>query len=223
MSIFGAVPVLDELVQETDSLYCAYIYGYIWCNRTVKMTFEQSLTGISKAGNLSRSTVVKWVHWLTENGYLIDLTPDEIGSAHVYQITEKAIIDLSVTFHRRSKNGQGGVHSTDTPLSIQHTPRCTSNVHMYHDDHDDTYVKILDTWRSLGFDAQAAKSLIEKNRKNGQLEKFSDYLEGWLEADQNGLIPENWGAGMLYNKIRAGEMPPKLSRWFDDAQEALLK
>jgi DNA-binding Lrp family transcriptional regulator len=214
------VPVIDGLTAEMGSLYAAYVYGYIYLHKNADGTFDQPLNTIARRSNLSRSTIVKWVRYLCENGYLADLTPDENARAHTYQITEKAILEVQISFHRVSSFTRGGIRAAERGVSEPRTPGYPSLVPMHDVHDDDAWVSIIDTWEAIGLDRQA---VFQGAKDFDDLAEFAALLAEWLRAIDDGAVPEEWGYGLIYKKIRAGEKPPEKTPTFGDEVKAMME
>jgi hypothetical protein len=89
----GWIPLIDHLVQKYD-LITAAVFGRVW-------RYSQMWNGVCRASlptiagdlNLSRYTVRKAIIRLCEDGYLIDLTPqNNSGRVHIYRDTGKVAI-----------------------------------------------------------------------------------------------------------------------------------
>src|SRR3972149_3912451 len=117
----GFIPILDDLVEQIGNLYGAYVYGYIWLNRSREGVFDQPLDTVAARARLSRNTVIKWVKYLCINGYLEDLTPGERARPHQYTCTDKVDLDLTIAFEV-SKSVHPGAQIYTPGESISRTP-----------------------------------------------------------------------------------------------------
>jgi hypothetical protein len=131
----GFVPVIDGLVMEIGSVYGAYVYGYIWLNRSRQGVFNEPLDIIASKSGVSRSTIIRWVKRLCANDYLVDLTPTELSRPHQYTCTDKVDLDLILTFEVSKSIHPGvsiytpGGSEIDTPgVSDRHSPPGVSGV-----------------------------------------------------------------------------------------------
>lgn len=214
------IPVIDGLIAEMKSLYAAYVYGYIYLNQQTEKTFDQSLQTIAKRARLSRSTVLKWVKFLCENGYLIDLTPGEISKPHVYQITEKATLEVHITFQKVTNFNRGGVRGSEGGEYKPHTPGSISLTPMFNDHDDDTWSLILNTWQAIGLDAGALPAAA---KNFDDLSQFAELLLEWKAAAAEQTLPGDWGYGLIYKRIKAGQRPPEKKKTFGDEVKELME
>ena len=206
----GFVPVIDGLLSEWGSLHAAYLYGYIWVHKTSDSKFNEPLEQVAKKISMGRSTVFKWVRWLCDNDYLQDLTPDIEGRAHTYLITGKAQLGASIIFtstrHDPSKYRRLPVHQTDGDPSTSWTPGGPPNGPHDHDGDHDIHEIIYTGYQALGLGLEYFDSLLK--RWDGHYADLSRVIQMWLDADERGDIPDEWGPPLIYKKIKDGEAPP---------------
>lgn len=230
----GFVPVIDEIARETRNLYPAYMYGYMWIERNSYNQFDQPLDNIPERTNISRTTVRKWVKWLCDKDYIKDLTPDLHNQPHTYQLTDKIKLDSRVTIEIAPTNPRASaVRQTNGTPFAKRTAVQASAVRetdpMYHD-HDMMHVSelqtVTDLWAQLGFDSRGLPKMLaawSADIEIGAAESLARCLKMWLEATEAGNIPDEWGHGLIYQKVKDGEAPPAKKATFADEVRALME
>lgn len=230
----GFVPLMPDLKREMESLECAYIFGYMWLNRNSHNQFDESVNSLPLRLDLANSTCRKWLKWLCDNEYLVDLTPDLERQPHTYQLTDKVDLGWTITIeisaqprrrHSRytAKGGyppNGYAHSRQTAI---HHSRQTANMNHDHDMHDDDLEKVLLLWGQLGFDEASLPKMLESweaDLEVGAVECLGRCLTMWLAALEADEIPDTWGHGLLYQKIKDGEAPPAVAKKMTFGDEA---
>lgn len=232
----GFVPLIDEIAMETN-IYPAYIYGLMWINRNSYNQFDHPLDKLPERVNASRSTVRKWVKWLCDNQYIQDLTPDRKNQHHVYQLTDKIVLETRVTVEiARSNSRTAAVRQKNGAPSARNTASQAAAVRqkdglMNHDVmmHEDSKLDgISELWAQLGLDIGSLRHMVtiwEADIEVGAVECLGRCLTMWLAALEAGQIPEKWGLGLIYQKIADGEAPPTAAKkltFGDEARAAML-
>lgn len=222
----GFIPVIAGLVDRMGNLHPAYIYGYLWLNRSSDSQFSEPLENLPARLGISRTTIKKWLKWLCEEDYLVDLTPELINEAHTYQLTNKVEVEASVqiAIWPNKSNGQ---------LPVEIRPVNPANYRSYLDRHDHDMMhdhdhaktdqqinEIERLWVDLGFDRRALPKMLKSWA--GNLSGLAFCLDHWLEACAGNFVPESWGAGLIYKKISEGQLPPEKPKTFGDEVRELM-
>lgn len=117
-TVDGFTPIIDTVVQDVG-LMAAAVFGKVW-------RYCQMQDGVCKASQeriaeelgITRKTVNNYLSTLVEAGYLIDTTPEALGTPHIYADTGKAGMAINMiatsqpvtNLHRGCNNfTQGGV------------------------------------------------------------------------------------------------------------------
>jgi len=230
----GFVPVIDAIARETGNIYPAYVYGYMWIERNSYNQFDQPLDNIPERTNISRTTVRKWVKWLCDKQYVNDLTPDLHNQPHTYQLTDKIKLDSRVTIEIAPSNlRQSTVRQTNGAPFAKRTAVQAGAVRlanpMIHDHdmmHESEIQTVTDLWSQLGFDSRSLPKMLaawSADTEVGAAESLARCLRMWLKAAETGAIPDEWGHGLLYQKIKDGEAPPIKEPTFADEVRALME
>lgn len=222
----GFVPVVDDFVEDMPSLYPAYILCYMWTYRTSDNHFDQSIKSMPERLKIAKSTITKWIKWLCDAGYLVDETPDESSKAHIYWLTGKAHIEVNIDVmvtgskfsHRGDRIVTPLVTDLRSPMGHDTTPMINDHDMMHG---DQLKTAITELWQAIGFDLRGLPKMLQTwEEHEGGLKVC---LESWLEALNAGAVPETWGAGLVYKKIAAGEMPPEKPRTIGDEVRELME
>lgn len=222
----GFVPVVDDFVEDMPSLYPAYVLCYMWTYSNSDSKFDQPIKGMPERLKIAKSTITKWVKWLCDQGYLIDLTPDEVSKPHVYELTDKSRIDIDVEVmlmgskfrHRGDRIVTPLVTEVRSPLGHDTAPMIIN-----HDiNHDEIQSQLNDCWRFFRLDQRSIPKMLAA--WNGDGKRLLWLVEHWIAAAEAGLLDdEEWTKGKIYNCIRAGEMPPEKPRTFGDEVRELME
>lgn len=231
----GFVPVMDAIGLETGNIYPAYLYGYMWIERNSYNQFSQPLDNIPERTNIiSRTSVRKWVKWLCDKGYISDLTPDLHNQPHTYQLTDKIMLDSRVTVEIAPTNPRASAvrQTNGTPFGKRTAVQADAvrQTNPMHERHDMMHVSelqtVTDLWLQLGFDSRSLPKMLaawSADTEVGAAESLARCLRMWLEAAEAGAIPEDWGHGLIYQKIKDGEAPPTKKPTFADEVRALME
>ena len=95
--IHGFTPVIDDLVN-LYGVTTAMVFGRIWryCQMDAKVCFA-SQARIAKDLHYERETINRHILILVRDGFLRDVTPDAVGTPHIYADTGKASIKGKMT------------------------------------------------------------------------------------------------------------------------------
>lgn len=223
----GFVPVISGLVSQMDgNTNAAYIYGYIWIEKNSDNQFNEPLKNIPDRLGVSPSTVNRCIKWLCENDFMIDLTPDLNGKPHTYLLTDRVTVQTGITVAIwASRSPKSMVNLTkdhgqfdhadhgqiDTPGYVNLTPH-DHDKDMMHD--GDLMNQIKQSWQDIQFDTRALPKMLKTWQGNEKALLL--LLDLWIEALYGGWLPVEWGAGLIYTKIKDGEAPPDKPRTIGD-------
>jgi DNA-binding Lrp family transcriptional regulator len=93
--IGGFTPVPD-IVVEAVGYVGALVYGRVWRYTQKSGACYASHETIADELQMSRKTVLRWIHVLCDAGYLKDMTPELSNRAHTYRVTNMVRIQIRV-------------------------------------------------------------------------------------------------------------------------------
>lgn len=135
-------PLLDDLVRDYGVITAA-VWGRVWrYAQQENRVCQASQDKIAAELAISRRTVIRHLEILTQDGYLLDHTPELKNRPHTYSITEKARILITIEgvteSHSKHKVGVTESHGTVTE---SHTSVTESHSHGDRESHEETKKK----------------------------------------------------------------------------------
>lgn len=117
----GWIPLIDHLVDKYGVLTAA-VWGRMWRYSQMRSgVCRASLPTIAADLRISRMTVRRAVIRLCNDGYLLDLTPNNVGRVHVYRDTGKVTIaskfQVETVEEQPLSELEGSSMDADKPLS----------------------------------------------------------------------------------------------------------
>lgn len=132
----GFTPLMDTVVKDVG-ITAAAVFGRMWrycqmsdgvCNASID-TIAEGL------GDISRSTIIRHIETLIENGYIKDHSPDLRNHPHTYSDTGKAAMVVKIGVSKRNSKenplsqNDTPVYQNDIPLSQNDTACCIKMTH----------------------------------------------------------------------------------------------
>ena len=131
-------PLMDSLVERYD-LITAAVYGRIWRYSESRGYCYATHATIAKEIGLSRSTVLRKINILVEDGYLKDRTPGLKNKPHEYEATYQAGITLEASaYDLGPEESQNGVSERNSAVPERNTTVSERNSQSVTVEHEET-------------------------------------------------------------------------------------
>lgn len=130
-SLRNFTPLLDSLVKK-HGIITAAVWGRMWRYAQQKNgVCYATITKIADELQLSRQSIFNHIKILADNQYILDTTPNLRHSPHTYEITDKALISITIEALDQENPGVNvvdtsvdpGVNVVDTGVNVVDT-RC---------------------------------------------------------------------------------------------------